>query len=343
MTADMPRLGHNLNWTGATGTPTWSLNSLDNTLYGSLTMISGMTLSQSQSLTFETRGASTLTSGGNQFGGRTNFNMIGGTVTLQDAYSTTSGNVSFVLNDGTFDANNFNVTAFQVVLSATFNPRTLKMGSGTWSLTGQASTVWDASITSGLTLSSGTATIAITDISPSAKNFLGGNLTYPSLSIVGGGTGSLIFTGNNTFNNFTIGSPKTLTLTAGTTQYITGVFNAVGVAGSTISINSNTPGTNASLSKSAGTVSADYLALQDSNADGGATWYAGRHSTNVSNNTGWIFSCAPFSNIATGNWSSTTNWTATPGPPLSCSSVTIVGATTVTVDIFQRDGQHDHN
>lgn len=43
------------------------------------------------------------------------------------------------------------------------------------------------------------------------------------------------------------------------------------------------------LSKSSGTVDSDYLSLTNSVATGGATWYAGSHSTNVSGNTGWIF------------------------------------------------------
>jgi hypothetical protein len=38
-----------------------------------------------------------------------------------------------------------------------------------------------------------------------------------------------------------------------------------------------------------GGISTDYVILQDSNATGGATFGAGSHSTNVSNNTGWVF------------------------------------------------------
>ena len=48
-----------------------------------------------------------------------------------------------------------------------------------------------------------------------------------------------------------------------------------------------------SLSKSSGTVSVGYLSIRDSNATGGAGWYAGTTSTNVSNNLGWIFTAPP--------------------------------------------------
>lgn len=43
------------------------------------------------------------------------------------------------------------------------------------------------------------------------------------------------------------------------------------------------------LSKSSGVVVCDYLDISNSNATGGATWYAGSHSNNTTNNDGWIF------------------------------------------------------
>jgi hypothetical protein len=43
------------------------------------------------------------------------------------------------------------------------------------------------------------------------------------------------------------------------------------------------------LSKASGTVVCDYLDLTDSNATGGASWYAGDHSVNEGNNSGWIW------------------------------------------------------
>ena len=51
------------------------------------------------------------------------------------------------------------------------------------------------------------------------------------------------------------------------------------------------------LSKSSGTVICDYLDISNSNATGGATWYAGSHSNNTTNNSGWIFTDPPSSFI----------------------------------------------
>ena len=48
------------------------------------------------------------------------------------------------------------------------------------------------------------------------------------------------------------------------------------------------------LSKASGTVNADFLDISNSNATGGALWYAGGQSLDTTNNSGWIFSIAPF-------------------------------------------------
>jgi hypothetical protein len=76
------------------------------------------------------------------------------------------------------------------------------------------------------------------------------------------------------------------------TQTVTN-WNVSGTAGNLVTITSGTAGTAATLSKASGTVSSNYLSLKDSTATGGATWYAGANSTNVSGNSGWIFSAPP--------------------------------------------------
>jgi hypothetical protein len=63
-------------------------------------------------------------------------------------------------------------------------------------------------------------------------------------------------------------------------------------------INSTTSGTSATITKSSSTVYGSALSIKDSNATGGATWYAGPTSLNVSNNTGWIFNQLPIINMS---------------------------------------------
>jgi hypothetical protein len=62
-------------------------------------------------------------------------------------------------------------------------------------------------------------------------------------------------------------------------------------------ITSTTSGTSATITKSSGIVYGSALSIKDSNATGGATWYAGPTSLNVSNNTGWIFNQLPIINM----------------------------------------------
>jgi len=125
----------------------------------------------------------------------------------------------------------------------------------------------------------------------SAKTFAGGGLTYYNLNQ--GGSGTLTISGSNTFNDITNSvQPATVSFTSGTTQTVSN-FSLLGTAGNLITVNSTSAGSQASLSKASGIVSVNYLSIRDSNATGGAQWYAGTNSTNVSNNTGWIFTAPP--------------------------------------------------
>jgi len=120
-----------------------------------------------------------------------------------------------------------------------------------------------------------------------AKTFAGGGATYPTLNQ--GGAGALTISGNNSFGDLTATTrPSTITFTISTTQTFTN-FTLSGTAGNLVTINSSSAGTQATLSKTSGTVSVGYLSIRDSNATGGANWDAGATSSNVSNNTGWIF------------------------------------------------------
>ena len=150
-------------------------------------------------------------------------------------------------------------------------------------------TVWDTSTATNLTLNGNTSSIVISDTSTSPKTFSGGGKIYHDIAITGSGTGAVIIDGSNTFTDFTINAPKTVTFTSNTTQTIAGTFTSIGTSGNIITINSSTAGVPATLSKASGTVSGDYLSIKDSTANGGAAWYAGTHSTNVSGNSGWIF------------------------------------------------------
>lgn len=81
---------------------------------------------------------------------------VGGTFQLQDNYSGvgTASTDGITLTHGTFDANNKNITT-PSVNSGNTNTRTLTMGSGTWTLTGNNNIVWSFSDLTNLTLNQG--------------------------------------------------------------------------------------------------------------------------------------------------------------------------------------------
>ena len=86
ITADMPRLGRSVDFTGFTGTAAFS--STANQVFGSLTLASGMTVSGTQALTLAGRGAYRITSAGKSFTQALTLAAFSGTYTLADALTT---------------------------------------------------------------------------------------------------------------------------------------------------------------------------------------------------------------------------------------------------------------
>lgn len=289
ITADMPRLGKNIDWVGCSGSPTWSITQTT-VIFGSVNISDiGSVTSTGVSTFFSGRGSHTITTGGKNFALYGQINA--GTYTLTD--NLTMNNLVVAGYSGTtFTTNNFNVTISNFQIN---NGNTVNMGSGTWTLNGTLATpnaLWNCTGGSA-TINAGTSTIIISTASSNSRTFAGAGKTYNNLTYtVAGSTGNLIISGSNTFNTLSfsdITNARTLQLTSGTTTTITGAFNVNGTAGKLMTVNASTPGSAATLSKSSGAISCDYLSIQDSAAGGGATWYAGVNSTDVSGNSGWIF------------------------------------------------------
>jgi len=246
-------------------------------------------------------GNNTLTTNGKIMGSLT---ISGGNTTLKDAYtgnatsglSLTGGNLytqGFPITTNTFGGTGANVRGI--------------FGTGQiFNITGSGLNQPSQFSGSNLTVSG-----LILNYSNASAKFVSvgnvGNLTFDSTINIG--AGQLTITGNSTatFNNITNSvQPCTLTIATGlgTPTFIN--FNLRGTAGNLVTINSNVAGTRATIRKASGTVYGDYLSIQDINATGvtgqtnsAPTWYAGPTSTNVSNNTGWIFTRLPI--ISMGN------------------------------------------
>lgn len=287
ITTDMPRSGRNMNFTGFAGTLT-----LNTTVwYGNVNLGTTMTISSSAAVTFAGRGTQTITSGGISIpGGSTGVTISapGGSYTLTD---NAIWSANFVVADGTFNSANFDM---QINLLTSTTSRTRAINFGTSIITFVRTSAGDILTFSGtgLTFSGANATYTVGNASANSRNFAGGGQSFGTLTYtLAGSTGTLTLTGANTFGtiNFSdVTNARTLSLPSGTTTTV-GTFNVNGTSGTLMSVISSTSGTPATLTKTTGYVSVDYVSIKDSTATGGA-WYAGSHSTNVSGNTGWSFS-----------------------------------------------------
>jgi hypothetical protein len=289
LTADMPRLGRSIDFTGFAGTASFA--SVANTMYGSWTSGSGMTISGTQILTIAGRSTFTITSAGKTFTQAVTITNPTGTYTLQDAFVT---NGAFTFSHGTL------TTGGQAVTSTTFTQTgasaVYNMGASTITLTGTAA---GGIFTRGSgVFNGGTATIVIANVSANSRTvqtstgMSGATLTYT----LAGSTGALVLAQASSWSTINFSdatNARTLTLPASATTTVTN-FNVSGGSGRVVTLNSSSSGTTATLSKSSGVVNSDYLSIQDSTATGGASWYAGTHSTKGSNVVGWFFTAPNF-------------------------------------------------
>ena len=260
--------------------------------YGSVDLTNINTLTATSAFIFSGRGAYAIKSNGKQWGQNLTFNSYNGTYTLLDNLSSDGASASdtFCILSGTFDANDFNVTYARIDLDDGIT-RVCTMGNGTWTATGTG-TVWDADPSTNLTLNAEGSTIVISNTTATAKTVAGGGLTYNNITVSGD---NVILSGSNTINILavnTAGLATGLKIASASTQTVSG-FTTNGSVGNLAIIQSSSAGSAHNLSKATGTISVDYMSIKDSAAAGGADWYAGANSTDVSGNSGWIFTGPP--------------------------------------------------
>jgi len=275
-----------MNFTGFAGT----VSNTAQTIYGDLNLGSTATFTAGgNTWTFASTSATprTITSNAKTMDFPVTFNGVGGTWVLQDAM-TVGGTRAINHANGTLDLNGRTFTA-----GATYNTasgtKNITFNGGTILLAGSG-TAWNNAFAVNFTTTAGTGTGVISMTSASAKTFAGAGSTY-NCTLNQGGAGALTISGANTFNNIANSvQPASVLFTAGTTSTFNN-FNLNGTAGNLITINSDIAAPH-TLSKASGTVSVNYLSINNSTATGGATWNAGANSVNGGGNTGWIFAGA---------------------------------------------------
>lgn len=291
ITFNVPRLGKNIDFSGLSGSPTFSSNTIGMTCYGSFALgpINGSFGGSTGSLTFEGRSTYTCTCAGKSQGPLI-IAMFGGQLTFLDAYTGTASG-SWTHNNGTLVDGGFSHSIANYS-SSNSNIRALTR-SGTWSIS-STNAPWTLTTSTNMTLTD-TGTSIITDTGATTKTFAGGALTYNDLKKNFNGTASdlLAITGANTFNRiYTDGGGTGSIRLPGSTN--TTIVSGLGFGNGTNVITFTASAGSATVAKSgAGTVSWDYVNLTNIPASTASTWYAGTHSTDGGGNTNWTFTAPP--------------------------------------------------
>lgn len=294
---DLPRMCKNLDFTGCAAM-NFHMNNIAQTIYGNMEFVSNVTRTNGSTLSLEGRtGNWTLTSSSSWLDSILTFNSIGGTYLLGDNFS---ASYSVSVNNGTFDANDKDLTIARFDVGASSSP-TILMGNGTWNISGTysneifrlPSTVTITQEGSTLNLNMGNTAVTFYQ---TARNYTFNNISIES------GTGAFTMNGSNTFSTLTISAPKTVKFTAATTTTVSS-FVATGDSENLIHIDS-TSSSDATLSDSSGTIQVYYCHIGetgDVDASGGASWLAYTSDGNeVNGSEGWT-TAAP----ATGQFMST--------------------------------------
>ncbi len=203
---------------------------------------------------------------------------------LEDALLFEGANLSLVR--GELDTNSKTIEAKKAFEITGNEARVLKLGASVVKLTA----AWDAGTTTNLTFEEGTSTFELVGVA-AAQEFKGGGLKYNNLTDAH--IGETKITGANTFatlaiNNKEATAKKGCKFQVGVAQTMT-ALTTNGAAGKLARIESTVEKEKHKLKKAAGTVELKYTYIQDSEAEGGATWIAGEGCVDGGENVGWIF------------------------------------------------------
>jgi trimeric autotransporter adhesin len=236
-------------------------------------------------------------------------------VQLADALELASTRTLSLIS-GTFDAVSYNVTTGKFG-GAGSGVYALRMGSGTWTLSGTAF-IFSINSSSGV-LYKGTADILLSDTSTNTRTISGLAQSFNKLTI-GGATGisTLTISGNHQFTE--LASTKTVahTIALGTSTQTFGKWSVTGTAGNVVTLTGT--GTSHILA-GACTSGIDYLAIGSIRfaATSPAEFYAGANSTATGSPAAPTYlTDKPADSTrywvgGTGNWNDTNRWSTSSG------------------------------
>jgi hypothetical protein len=320
----------NLNFTGFTGTWTNNINTI--TIYGSMTLVAGMTLSQPNAVwTFgATTTGKTITTAGKLLGGVA-FNGVGGGWTLGDALNIGASN-SLTFTNGTFNTGNFAINTTGQIAYTAGTSCTINLGSSVITSTSSNALPWSFGTPTNLTFNAGTSSIVFSNVA--AKTFAGGGLTYASVSMTATTNVTNAFQGANTFTNLTL-TPGTSTTTVMIYTFdsnitVTGTLTCNGASITNRAyIQSSVAGTQRTITAAAENL--NYVNFQDINAAGAAIPFTGTNLGNYGNNANitfvttnffWVLGTGIWDNNSSTNWALSSGGAGSAGIPLPQDNVT---------------------
>jgi hypothetical protein len=252
-----------IDFSARTTVVTWS-GSQVSYIHGNVTYGSGVTNLYTGTYFF--RGSSTQTFTTAAKGGNS-INIDNPSCDFRHGDAFLSSAASITITRGSYSTQNYNVTCSSIT-SSNSNTRTINFGTSTISCAGTGPINFDNS--SGLTFSGASSSISLTNASN--KSFLGGGLTFGTVTNNNGTTANTLSVGgSNTFATLANGAFQQLVFTSGTTQTINN-FTYTGNVSNVVRIYTSVPGLRATLTRAIG------------------FWYAGANSTDGGNNSGWAFS-----------------------------------------------------
>ncbi|MFA6278863.1 MAG: hypothetical protein WCS97_01030 [Candidatus Paceibacterota bacterium] len=294
ITSTVQRLGANIDWSEVIG-QTWAMGSLSTTAFGNFTFSSSTALTGSSGFTLDMkgRGQHQFTSNGKTFPSGMSLRIYAsdGGYTLMDALSL-GNNRKLTIGSGIFDANDQNVTIGYFDGSGTY-PRSIYMGSGTWTIAGSADNLWYLATVTNLNFYAEQSTIKLISTLTAARPFTGGSKTYNNFWNNTTGAYAVLFSGSNTFNDFKVDAGRTILFTANTISTTT-TATLLGTSGSHITIGTITAATSTLAKAGGGTICGDYLDISRVKATPDTTWYV-TNSTNDYNfvGNGWVSGACP--------------------------------------------------
>jgi len=211
------------------------------------------------------------------------------TISLQDTFYSI-GRIQTTSNT-IFTTNNYNLTFTGIIgtITVVSTGAVFNFGSST------LSTEIGWSFLTGCTVNAGTSTLKMVGTA-NVSTFNGNGYTFYNVWFDKGASTQINrVDGNNTFNQLrdTGTAAHEFRILNSSTQTMAD-WAISGNPGALITIRSTSSTTTHNLVKTgSGVVSADYLAIQYSQASPASTWYAGTNSVDNTNNTGWIFTAPP--------------------------------------------------